>query len=78
MILIRVEDMIKRSFAEIDSTRHINDNQEALCSIKESIEFLQKEDCPICVQDIDQYYSSCATVINFHKNMQVSVKVMIL
>ncbi len=75
LILFRVEDMMKRSFAEIDSTRHINDHQEALYSIKESIESLQIEDCPICIQDINQYYSACANVKHFHKNMQVSVKI---
>ena len=68
--------MIKRSFAEIDATRHISDNQEALHSLKESIQSLQEEDCPICIQDINQYYSACATVTNFHKKMQVSIKAM--
>lgn len=72
--IFRVEDMIKRSFAEIDATRHISDNQETLYSLKESIQSLQEEDCPICVQDISQYYNACATVTNFHKKMQVSVK----
>ena len=65
--------MMKRSFAEIDSARHVGDHQAALYSIKESIESLQKEGCPICVQDIDQYYSACMTVTNLRKNMQVSV-----
>lgn len=74
LILFRVEDMMKRSFAEIDSTRHINDHQEALYSINKSIESLQTEDCPICIQDINQYYSACAAVMKFHKTMQVSTK----
>ena len=73
LLSVRVEDMMKRSFAEIDSARHMSCHQEALYSIKESIESLQKEDCPICIQDIDQYYRACVTVTNFHKNMQVSV-----
>jgi superfamily II RNA helicase len=76
--IFRVEDMIKRSFAEIDTTRHISDNQQAQYSLKESIQSLQEEDCPICVQDINQYYRACATVTNFHKNMQVSIKVVII
>ena len=66
--------MMKRSFAEIDSMRHVSDNQEALYSIKESIQSLENEVCPICVQDIDQYYNACAIVTNLHKNMQVSLK----
>lgn len=66
--------MMKHSFAEIDSARHEVDRQEALDSIKKEIESLQHEEaCPICTQDIDHYYSACATVENFHNNMQVSV-----
>ena len=70
LILFRVEDMIKRSFAEIDSTRHRSDNQEELHSLREKIQSLHN-DCQICIQDIDQYYSACVTVTNLRKNMQV-------
>ena len=70
----RVEDMMKHSFAEIDSARHRVDRQEALDSIKENILSLsKKEDCLICVQDIDSYFSACVSVAKYTYNMQVSV-----
>ena len=76
-ILIRVEDMMKRSFSEIDSARHKSDHQKVQRFLKESIESI-REDCPICIHDIDQYYSACLTIANSRKRMQVSDAVMML
>ena len=66
--------MMKHSFAEIDSARHRVDRQEALDSIKENILSLsKKEDCLICMQDIDSYFSACVSVAKYTYSMQVSV-----
>ena len=66
--------MMKHSFAEIDSARHRVDRQEALGSIKENILSLsKKEDCLICMQDIDSYFSACVSVARYTYRIQVSV-----
>ena len=71
----RVEDMIKRSFAEIDSARHQVDRQNALDHIKENLRHLcQMEYCPICSQDINHYYNACVTLDIFHTRIQVSAE----
>lgn len=67
----RVEDMMKRSFAEIDSARHEVDRKQALEDLEQSITGLGQLDCPVCFEDIDQYYSACARIAHLRREMQV-------
>ncbi len=69
--LCRIEDMMKRSFAEVDSARHEVDRQQALRDLEQSIGSLEGLDCPLCSVDIDQYYSACARIAHLRKKMQV-------
>ena len=61
--------MMKRSFAEIDSAKHEVDRKQALQDLEESINGLGELDCPICFEDIDQYYSACARIAYLRREM---------
>lgn len=70
-LTVRVEDMMKRSFAELDSARHEVDRQQALKDLEQSIGSLEDLDCPLCSTDVDHYYSACARIAHLRKEMQV-------
>ena len=71
-ILNRVEDMMKRSFAETDSTKHEVDRRQALTDLKKKISDLEKNElCPVCEVDIDEYYSACARLTSLGSQMKV-------
>lgn len=64
---------MKRSFAEIDSARHEVDRRQTLDSLESNIDCLKRqEECPLCMQDIDHYYSACARILQLKKEMQAS------
>lgn len=63
---------MKRSYAEDETTRHEVDRKQALRQLEEDVLVLQRLDCPICEQDIEVYYSSCARIHHLKDNMQVS------
>ena len=74
----RVEDMMKRSFAELDSARHQVDRQQAVQELEQNVGSLQRLDCPICDTDIDHYYGACARITYLKKKMQVRIQYYIL
>lgn len=68
----RVEDMMKRSFAETDSTKHEIDRKQALADLQREISDIQgRESCPVCDVDIAQYYNSCASLSTLNIQMKV-------
>ncbi len=68
----RVEDMMKRSFAETESTKHEVDRKQTLTDLQLKITDMQsKVSCPVCNADIPQYYNSCATLNTLDKDMKV-------
>ena len=69
----RVEDMMKRSFAELDSARHQVDRQQAVEELEQNVGSLQRLGCPICDTDINHYYGACARITHLKKTMQVRI-----
>ena len=67
----RVEDMMKRSYAEDSTTRHEVDRKQALQQLEEDFRSLQDLDCSMCDEDLDHYYSACAHILHLHTQMQV-------
>lgn len=64
--------MMKRSFAETDSTKHEVDRRQALTDLKKKISDLEKNKlCPVCEVDIDEYYSACARLTFLDSQMKV-------
>lgn len=59
---LRVEDMIKRSFAENFGQRDARENQEALDSTEQQLDQIGSADCHRCV-DISDFYDATRTVL---------------
>ena len=67
----RVEDMMKRSFSEIDSARSEQDRKHNLETLLSRKQQLQTLDCQLCTSDIHQYYCSCAQLLSLREETQV-------
>ena len=63
---------MKRSYAEDDTTRHEVDRKQALEQLEVDFKALQQLNCPICDQDLNQYYDSCARIQHLQRQMQVT------
>ncbi|KAI9141382.1 antiviral helicase [Paraphysoderma sedebokerense] len=61
---LKVEEMIKRSFSENTSQRALPDQEKLFQEVSEkSLQNLKELTCPICTVDIDQYYDTCARIL---------------
>jgi antiviral helicase SKI2 len=56
---LRVEDMMMRSFAEMDSMKNKIERKEKLEKLMKAALSLSSLMCPICMEDIKMYYESC-------------------
>lgn len=65
--------MIKRSYAENDTTRHEVDRKQALQQLEVDFKTLEQLNCPMCDVDLDHYYTACAHIQYLQKQMQVHV-----
>ena len=62
---------MKRSFAEEDSMRQAGDREQQMRDIQKNLSMMEKLNCPICVDDIEQYFASCASITRMKRDMQV-------
>ena len=63
---------MKRSYAELDSMKHEVDRQQQLQNLKERAQALEELTCPVCISDIDQYYSCAARIADLQAAMKVT------
>ena len=67
----RVEDIMKRSYSELDSMKHEVDRQQQLDSINQQTLSMEELSCSVCSSDIDQYYSCAARITTLQTSMKV-------
>ena len=66
---LRVEDMLKRSFAETESTKHEVDRQDTMIQLQSKLSQLVVS-CSLCSLDIAPYYSYCDRVHTLDQQMR--------
>ena len=70
-IIFRVEDVMMKSFAELDSVKHHGDHAHQLKEVESIISSLDNVICGLCTGDIEQYYKSCQRLLGLRKTVQV-------
>ena len=70
-IIFRVEDVMMKSFAELDSVKHHGDHTHQLKEVESIISSLDNVICGLCTGDIEQYYKSCQRLLGLRKTVQV-------
>eukprot|EP00731_Ephydatia_muelleri_P024167 Em0016g438a len=67
---LRVEDMMKRSFAEAEFLRSETDRHKNLEALQRNIENFRDLDCPICDPEMDDYFKACSRITQLRNKMQ--------
>ena len=73
IIIFRVEDVMMKSFAELDSVKHHGDHAHQLKEVESIISSLDNVICGLCTGDIEQYYKSCQRLLGLRKTVQVNL-----
>eukprot|EP00039_Didymoeca_costata_P013795 m.214980 g.214980 ORF g.214980 m.214980 type:complete len:1254 (+) comp15873_c0_seq10:105-3866(+) len=69
---LRVEDMMKRSFAENFSQKNTADKAEELQQCTEELEAIQNVECEYCI-DLPEFYDTCSRVMELTYIVQAEV-----
>ena len=69
---LRVQDMMKRSFAEFYLQKDAPENQKRLKELEEQVKQVADVDCSICSQNLKKYYLNWAEMLRLKKNVQVT------
>ena len=69
---LRVEDMLKRSYSEIDSAREMPDRAKQLEATKVRLQSITQDDS--YPPAVDRYYDACARLRNLAIDTQVGYK----
>ena len=70
----RIKEMMRRSFAEIDSAQTYSKRKKELDKLeKEFTSFKGLDNCLKCVPSIDEYYQKCSRINELTQRMQVRV-----
>ena len=68
---LRVEDMMKRSFAEFHLLKKAPERERMIAKYTEKREQLEKLTCERCLPDIENYYDICKELMKLSKSLQV-------
>ena len=68
---LRVEDMMKRSFAEFHLLKKAPGRERMIAKFTEEREQLEKLACERCLADIENYYDICKELMKLSKSLQV-------
>ena len=69
---LRVEDMLKRSYSEIDSAREMPHRAKQLEAIEGKLQSVGQDDS--CPPAVDKYYKACARLRNLAIDTQVRIR----
>lgn len=69
---LRVEDMMKRSFAEFHLLKKAPERERMIAKYTEEREQLEKLTCERCLPDVEYYYDMCKELMVLSKSLQVS------
>ena len=71
ILMHRVKDMMKRSFAEIDSAQNEDNRITELEDLKDTIASMSELTCSKCVPSLDGYYIKCSDINMLRQEVQV-------
>jgi antiviral helicase SKI2 len=70
---LRVQDMMKRSFSEINAQKNVETNKKRLEELKEKLSKIEPVECFMCSEDLENYYSTCAEYGKLKSKLQVNI-----
>ena len=75
---LRVEDMMKRSFAEFHMQKDSQERKREMEEVEKKLQNIKEVDCTFCVDDLKLYFKDCRELSELTKTVQVMKWIQIL
>ena len=68
---LRVEDMMKRSFAEFHMQKDSQERKREMEEVEKKLQNIKEVDCTFCVGDLKLYFKDCRELSELTRTVQV-------
>ena len=68
---LRVEDMMKRSFAEFHMQKDAQERKREMEELEKKLQNIKELDCTFCSQDLKPYFKTCRELFKLTRAVQV-------
>lgn len=68
---LRVEDMMKRSFAEFHMQKDWQERKREMEEVEKKLQNIKEVDCTFCVEDLKLYFKDCRELSELTRTVQV-------
>lgn len=68
---LRVEDMMKRSFAEFHMQKDSQERKREMEEVEKKLQNIKEVDCTFCVEDLKLYFKDCRKLSELTRTVQV-------
>lgn len=75
---LRVEDMMKRSFAEFHMQKDAQKRKREMEELEKKLQSIKEVDCTFCSEDLKQYFKDCRELWELTRTVQVNISIQIL
>jgi len=70
---LRVEDMMKRSFAEFHMQKDSQERKREMEEVEKKLQTIKELDCTLCAEDLKLYFKDCRELSELTRTVQVMI-----
>ena len=70
---LRVEDMMKRSFAEFHMQKDAQERKREMEEVEKKLQNIKEVDCTFCSEDLKLYFKDCRELSELTRTVQVMI-----
>lgn len=70
---LRVEDMMKRSFAEFYMQKDAQERKREMEEVETKLQTIKEVDCTFCSEDLKLYFKDCRELSELTRTVQVMI-----
>jgi len=75
---LRVEDMMKRSFAEFHMQKDSQERKREMEEVEKKLQNIKEVDCTFCAEDLKLYFKDCREMSELTRTVQVNTNTAVL
>ena len=73
---LRVEDMLKRSFAEFHMQKDAQERKRQMEEVEENLQHINDVDCTFCSGDLKSYFKACQELSPLTNTVKVMIRML--
>lgn len=73
---LRVEDMLKRSFAEFHMQKDAQERKRQMEEVEEKLQHINDVDCTFCSGDLKSYFKACQELSPLTNSVKVMIRML--